>query len=95
MKAEKEVDALLADSGLPQDIVVVSRPILLAIDDADLRKAQLEFSKRAFWANARPGGGTAGPNDDKPKPITLRADVDAAAKRLGLTAEQLSAASQK
>jgi hypothetical protein len=95
MQAEKDVDALLSASGLPQDIVVVSRPILLAIDDADLRKAQLEFSKRAFWVNAKPGGGTAGPNDDKPKAVALRADVDAAAKRLGLTGEQLAAAAQK
>jgi len=98
MELETEVDKSLGDSGLPEDRCKLLRPILLSIDNKDVRTASLEMSKQDYWRAAKgstkPGGAT-----DTTTPATarpLRADVqeavNKAAKAAGITPEQLAKA---
>lgn len=92
------VEKDLGESGLPEDDQALVKPILMAIADPDLRKAQLELSKRAFWGKAKRGPvpGASGTDTGKSTPNDLRADVqdqvNRAAKVAGIKPEFLAAA---
>jgi len=92
------VDKEVADSGLPPDDQALVKPILMAIADPDLRKAQLELSKRAFWGKAKRGpvAGASGTDAGTGTPNELRADVqdmvNRAAKTAGIKPEVLAKA---
>jgi hypothetical protein len=104
LELEKTVDAELSASGMTVDDQKIVRPILLAISDSDLRKAQLEMSKRAFLSTAKAGasGGNGGADngDGKkttPKPLNaeVQTAIERAAKTVGLSADQIANAQLK
>lgn len=98
METETEVDKALGESGMPADRCSLVRPILLSIDNKDVRTAQLELSKQDYWrgtkGSTKPGGATDGNAPATPKAFRadVQAAVDKAAKAVGLTAEQLAKA---
>lgn len=101
LEREKAVDVELGRSDLPDDEKAVLRPILCAIEQPNLRTAQLALHARTYWRSVkpenRPNSGKATDNkgqENEPEP--LRADVqekvDAAAKAVGLSKEDLAKA---
>jgi len=94
---EKEVDGLIAASGVPREEFASLRVILLKTDDADVRKALAEEKRTTYFKSLKrtPGGPQGdGGNDDPATELSpeMRADMAKVVTRHGLTKEHLEKA---
>jgi hypothetical protein len=100
LKLERDVDLELQASGLPADEQGVQRPLLMKMDDKDVRAAHIALCRKVYLKQA-PAGGAAVGTDGGTAPAArtidpeVQAVLDANAKAAGIKPEFLARARAK
>lgn len=93
---EKEVDGLIAASGVPKEEFASLRVILLKTDDADVRKALVEEKRTTYFKSLKrtPGGpqGDGGSDPTTELSPEMQTEMTKVVTRHGLSKEHLEKA---